>query len=381
MQRKFHPVAALFQLLEGAEFDDFVADIKVHGVRVPIWIYKNRIIDGRNRWLACEKLGIECPTRQYTGKESELLGLVVSMNLKRRHLSESQRAMVAAGMANFGHGGNRKSDQGLNIALETAAEMVNVSRASAAMAKKVRDNAEPEVVEAVKSGKLAVSAAARLADQPKDVQHRVVEKIKDGTAKSAVDAVRLIRYEDTAKAPPLPAGKYRLIYCDCPWDYGSIGLQNYGAAAFHYPTLTIEQLCDLDIADRAIDDSVLFMWVPVPMLEKSFRVIASWRFEYKTGFVWNKLRHNFGHYVSARHEHLLICTRGSCLPDSPKLFNSVQTIERSPRHSAKPEEFRKIIDAMYPPKGRDRLELFPREKPPGLWDYWGNEVKPMLEVA
>ena len=91
----FNPVADIFQLLEGAEFDDLVADIAAHGVREPITIYKCQILDGRNRYLACQKLGIACPTRQFGGEESELLDFVVSANLIRRHLSESQRASGA----------------------------------------------------------------------------------------------------------------------------------------------------------------------------------------------------------------------------------------------------------------------------------------------
>jgi N6-adenosine-specific RNA methylase IME4 len=87
--------------------------------------------------------------------------------------------------------------------------------------------------------------------------------------------------------------------------------------------------------------------------------------------VWDKVKHNFGHYNSVRQELLLICTRGSCTPDVKELVDSVQTIERSTKHSEKPEEFRRIIDTLYP-KG-PRVELFARAKHEG-WDSWGNEV-------
>ena len=46
-------------------------------------------------------------------------------------------------------------------------------------------------------------------------------------------------------------------------------------------------------------------------------VIEAWGFEHKGAIIWDKVLHNFGHYVSVRHEHLLICTRGSCTPDRP----------------------------------------------------------------
>ena len=95
-----------------------------------------------------------------------------------------------------------------------------------------------------------------------------------------------------------------------------------------------------------------------------------WDFKYKTSFVWNKIKHNFGYYNSVRHELLLVCTKGSCRPDNSKLFNSVQSIERK-AHSEKPDEFREIIDTLYT-KGK-KIELFSRKKVEG-WDVWGNQV-------
>ena len=78
-----------------------------------------------------------------------------------------------------------------------------------------------------------------------------------------------------------------------------------------------------------------------------------------------------GHYNSVRHEFLLVCTRGSCTPDVPKLFDSVQSIERSNKHSEKPQEFRDIIDTSY--LVGKRVELFAREPHEG-WEVWGNEM-------
>jgi N6-adenosine-specific RNA methylase IME4 len=77
-----------------------------------------------------------------------------------------------------------------------------------------------------------------------------------------------------------------------------------------------------------------------------------------------------GHYNSVRHEILLICTKGSCTPQNVKLFDSVQSIERT-EHSVKPEAFREIIDTLYP-HGK-RIELFARRSLPGEWKGWGNE--------
>jgi len=179
--------------------------------------------------------------------------------------------------------------------------------------------------------------------------------------------------------PPIPPGQYRVIYADPPWQYGDKLVEGYGPAEEHagesksighYPTMSIDQLCELPIKDLAADNAVLFMWVTSPMLRECFEVIEAWGFEYKASFVWDKIKHNYGHYNSVRHELLLICTRGSCLPDNSELYDSVQSIERSDEHSQKPEEFRSIIDNLY--TSGPKIELFAREIHEG-WEVWGND--------
>lgn len=182
--------------------------------------------------------------------------------------------------------------------------------------------------------------------------------------------------QERQDAPPLPTGKYRVFYADPPWSYGNSGVigpnDNYGHVQRHYPSMSIAELCAMGpaVRDMAEDNAVLFMWVTSPLLEACFEVVRAWGFKYKTSFVWDKVRHNFGHYNSVRHELLLVCTRGSCTPDSPKLYDSVQTIERSEVHSQKPDEFRDIIEDLY--KYGARIELFARNAANG-WEVWGNE--------
>jgi N6-adenosine-specific RNA methylase IME4 len=107
------------------------------------------------------------------------------------------------------------------------------------------------------------------------------------------------------------------------------------------------------------------------LLEECFDVIRAWGFKYKTSFVWDKVKHNMGHYNSVRHELLLVCTKGSCTPDVPKLFDSVVSVERTAKHSEKPEVFREMIDTLYT-TGR-KIELFARKMTPG-WETWGNQL-------
>lgn len=107
------------------------------------------------------------------------------------------------------------------------------------------------------------------------------------------------------------------------------------------------------------------------MLEKAFAVINAWSFSYKASMVWDKVAHNVGHYVSVRHELLLIATKGQP-PKVPKLVDSVYAEERG-EHSRKPAYFRELIDELYP-EGK-RLELFCRGPAADGWDTWGNEAE------
>jgi ParB-like chromosome segregation protein Spo0J len=92
---EYHEVAAIFPMLEGETFEALKRDIEVNGQHDPIWIYQGKIIDGRNRERACRELGIEPGIRDWDGR-GDLVAFVVSQNLQRRHLTEPQRALVAA---------------------------------------------------------------------------------------------------------------------------------------------------------------------------------------------------------------------------------------------------------------------------------------------
>jgi len=136
--------------------------------------------------------------------------------------------------------------------------------------------------------------------------------------------------------------------------------------------MSVSEICSLPVKEISEKDSVLFLWVTSPLLEDAFTVIKSWGFKYKTSFVWDKVKHNMGHYNSVRHEFLLIATKGSCVPDNKKLYDSVQIIERNNNHSEKPIEFLNIIDDIY--TYGNKLEMFCRNIKKDKWYGWGNEI-------
>jgi hypothetical protein len=98
MDREFHEVANIFPMMNETEFAELRADIQANGLLEPIWLEKNgKIVDGRNRYTACRQLGIE-PKYQAVKPGTNLLEFVVSLNLKRRHLTTGQKTCVALEM-------------------------------------------------------------------------------------------------------------------------------------------------------------------------------------------------------------------------------------------------------------------------------------------
>ena len=172
--------------------------------------------------------------------------------------------------------------------------------------------------------------------------------------------------------PELPQEKYKVIYADPPWKYGQLAFPLMPGQEGHYPLLTPEEIASLPIKDITADNAVLFLWVTWPILcsQECFPVIKEWGFDCKASFVWDKVKHNMGHYNSVRSEVLFISIKNSCPLEVKKLYDQVQVIERSDEHSEKPEEFRDIIDTIYP-FGK-RIEIFARKEVEG-WDSYGAE--------
>ena len=405
-----HPAADIFVLLPDDELQRLADDIKERGLIEAITLCKEVLLDGRNRLLACKRSGVIPRFEQWHSRtddpEKEQIDWIVSKNLRRRHLDTSQRGMVAADLlpvyeraakarqvavlkrgtvtpvvANLPP---RSTAPAQARARAQAAAQVNVSPRIVQDAKTVKEKAAPEIALAVRQGKLAVSAAAQLVAFPKAQQKEIARRVVGGTPVREV--VREMKREECAthSEPKQPAGvpkRYRVLYVDPPWQYGDTraGLADYAATAAedHYPTMSVEELSVLkpwkrSFKDLATDDAVLFCWATFPLLPDCLAVVKAWGFVYKTAFIWAKGRPNFGHYHDASAELLLVCTRGSGVPDSDKREKQVQLIERTGRHSAKPEEFRALIDRLY--THGHKLELFRRGRAPADWDVWGNEA-------
>lgn len=185
-------------MLPDDRLQELADDIAAHGQQQPIIIDdEERILDGRNRAAACLLAGVQPICEPFIGSEREKLDLVVSLNIHRRHLTESQRAMIAAKVSETDTSGgaakgNRHAAKGKTtgpigpvvseapVTRKWAADALSVSENSVKRARKVQQHGTPELQQAVSDGTISVSAAASIVDQPADEQNRAVERSKAG---------------------------------------------------------------------------------------------------------------------------------------------------------------------------------------------------------
>ena len=376
---EFYPLANLFPLIEGTDFDALVDDISRNGLHEPITLYQDKILDGRNRYRSCLAALVEPEFEEYEGNDP--IGYVISKNLTRRHLNDAQRAMVAAKLATLKHGGDRSKSPIGDLNQQQAADLLNVSKRTVERAVEVRDHGTPELQRAVELGGLSISAAADIASLPQPKQTEIVARGR----REILEEARKIRAAETEKRhaeriaklaaisagnSPLPQDRrYPVILADPPWQYRSGTEFPTRDVANHYPTMALEEICALPVSGLATGDAVLFLWVPSPKLAEATQIIAAWGFEYQTSVVWVKDKIGMGHYVRSQHELLLIASRGKMPHPLPK--DRPSSVIEAPRreHSRKPDEAYELIERMYP--SLPKIELFARQQREG----WDGETK------
>lgn len=280
--------------------------------------------EGKSRDLAAEQSGFG------SGKTAEAAEVVVKAIDKLREEGEEEKADL----------------------LKQSLEQKNVSGTKAIL----------EFIE-----KLSKEDAAKYADDlmaGRKTTTQVKKLIETEQRRAEVkEALQEQKLEPTEK-------KYRIVYADPPWKYGNAMPEYVTEPQDYYLLMDTADICAMPIKDIVEKDAVLFLWSTSPHLPEALEVVKAWGFSYKTTFIWDKVKHNMGHYNSVRHEILLVCTRGACTPDVKKLFDSVVSIERG-EHSKKPEYFREIIETLY--TYGNKIELFARAAPEG-WDVFGNQT-------
>jgi N6-adenosine-specific RNA methylase IME4 len=407
--KPFHPLANIFPLIEGADFDQMVTDVAANGLHEKIIVHEGMILDGRNRYRAAlaaglfsddeiDDMGGAVFIKHFVlflpDRQGDPLAFVISKNLHRRQLNESQRAQVAAKLGRLEHGGDRSKPSIEGLSTEKRAAMLNVGRASVERADAVQDHGAAELQRKVEIGELRISTAALIARLPKEEQVRLLQEAAPQAVKAAAKQINARAREErrtnvnalhavlSEMSAPLPRDrKYPVIYADPATrfeaGFGDRSIEN------HYPTETIEQWCKLPVGDLALPDCRLYIWTTVPQLARTIELLLpAWGFVYASCCCWDKTSPEHereaatGYWFRNQHELLLLATRGApALPPPAKVPGSMYR-ERKGRHSAKPDFYREMIEDMTP--GLPRIELFARTPREG-WQRWGNQAGQLSE--
>ncbi|RWF65183.1 MAG: S-adenosylmethionine-binding protein [Mesorhizobium sp.] len=373
-------------MLPEAEIALLADDICTNGLNHPIVLYEGKILDGRNRLAACEFGQLEPSFVDYAGDDP--LGFVLSENLRRRHLTESQRAMVAAQIVDWEVGFNQHSG-GANLPAHKAAERLSISERAVKAAKRIRDHGAAELIEAIRDGRLSVHAGEAISDLALEAQREVLAREEKQIVARAKEiraerqrlrhAVRLthmdmVRDTGRATAPGKLQRQYPVGYADPPWKFGvrSEVTGREKSAENHYPTMTTDEIIALfRELDPFTENAVFFCWATNPMLLDALRLLEALGFTYVHHWIWDKEVAGTGYWGRDRHEILLIGRRGDIAAPLPGSQPETVHRERKGKHSAKPDFYAETIERLFP--GVARLEMFCRSPRPG-WDHWGFEA-------
>jgi N6-adenosine-specific RNA methylase IME4 len=377
--RQIHPAASRFPMMDEAELQEFAADIKANGQRLPILEHMGMILDGRNRLRACEIAGVEPRINPWDGKGGSPTAFVISINLKRRHLNESQRAVLVAQLLPL---------------FEAEAKQRQLSGLK-------RGDVSPLAPRGA-NGERAPKAAAHAAVSA-NVGTRSVERAKAVIARSPATAERVLAGDVTLKQAERelrkgeqvaaireyvpPQGTYSVIACDPPWQFDTRAEDDTHRGRVTYPPMSTDAICALDVGRTlADDDCILALWCTNAHLADGSvaKVLAAWGFTSKTIHTWIKTtgdaetvaqleetspQFGVGNYGRGGTEHYVIAVRGNPVCDWSSMVNWFAAPRRE--HSRKPEAFYARMEKACP--APMKLEMFAREHRSG-WHCAGAEV-------
>jgi len=346
---EFHEIANLFPMMQPDELSDLVDDIKQNGLIEPIVLYEEKILDGRNRYLACGEAGVKPHYEYYKGDEP--VGYVVSKNLHRRHLNETQRGTIGDKIANMRQGERTDIEPNLNlekVSLDKAADLVNVSRATISNVRKVRREA-PELMPKLESGEMTAHEAVKIIK-------------KDKRDKQIQEQIKEIEQNDFTP----PTKKYDVIVVDPPWPYGTKYDPNGRRAANPYPEMSLDDIKAIELP--ASDDCVLWLWTTHKFMRYSFDILDAWGFRDVAIITWVKDRMGLGTHIRSQSEFCIMALRGKPTINLTKQTTVING--KLKEHSRKPDEFYEMVNSLCVGY---KLDYFSREQREG-WDQYGNDT-------
>jgi N6-adenosine-specific RNA methylase IME4 len=380
-QYEFHRYADIFPLMpeQSKDFFDLVDSLRTNTMLVPILLYDNKILDGRNRYRAhlSDPEHIELKIEEFIGTEEQALQRSLALNNQRRHLDEGQRALAALRLSNMQS--NMKTVEGQ----KWAAQIFNVSFSTVRMAFDIYRAQAGErkiLLEMIESDDLAISVAHNIFKNLNPIQWE--QAALDGKkAKQWIKQTKRQQNEIKFANGTIKANRelaesdmvYGVIYTDPPWTFETRSDAGKDRSAEnHYPTMSLDDIRAMKIP--AGNDCALFMWVTVPHLHNGIEILQGWGFEYKSAYFWHKTVKGTGYWSANEIEVLLLGTKGNVPAPLPEQRMDQKITAAQGKHSEKPEVFAEGITKMFPHVAK--LDMFARKQSHKgeNWFYWGNEV-------
>lgn len=375
------PPYQLLPLLDDDRYAQLKTDIAARGVLVPVeYDSDGNILDGHHRVRAWQELtaeGVKMPdyprvVRQFADEHAKRLH-VRALNVLRRDLTKEQRNEQIVAMRQEGASYRQIADA-IGVGPATAMRAVNLSTVSdetvdlpatvkgkdgKRRAAKKKATPEAPLSLFVVDNSATPKAVKKAAERKQKAEQHEASRAFDGALVSTLD-------DALAAANGL---RYQTVVIDPPWDWGDEGdVNQFGRAKPTYATMPIHEIAALPVDEIAAPDAHLYLWITNRSLPKGFALLEGWGFRYVTMLTWVKPSFGMGNYYRGSTEHVLFGVRGSL----PLLRRDVGTHFEAPRgqhgHSAKPDEFYRLIETCSP---GPRIDMFARTERPG-WVVWGN---------
>ena len=353
------------------EFAQLEKNILRDGIRDPLVVWKNTLIDGHNRHKIAQQhnLPFSVTEMQFLSRNDAIIWIIKNQ-FGRRNLTAYDRSILALKLKPIiaakakenlathtaeGYQGLQNSAKAVDTRQEIA-KAAGVSHDTIAKVEKIEKAAPQEVKAALKTGNISINEAYRRTknlERAEDIKRQVAD------------------IEQKALQPP--DDLYDVIAIDPPWGYAKQANHcDYDIAgrrvASPYPEMSQDELKKLKIP--AADNCVLFLWTTHQFIWDAKELLDNWGFNYRCMFVWNKKQMGMGNLIRLQCEFCLIAIKGKPLF---KDVHDVRDLIEEPRreHSRKPEEFYRLVDNLC--VGR-KLDFFSRTIRKG-WDSYGNDIE------
>ena len=341
---KEHPSCMLVPPMRKEEYSDLMEDIKTRGIKVPIEILPNEtIIDGRHRWLIARELGLKkVPTKPAPiGDESDM-EYMLKAAIKRRHLTDDQRAAMAA----LWKDEHKEQGKGRDLTSPQRCGKVNTVQKSVSL----------------------FNIPRRKIDEATKLLHKnlkALTEVHQGKLKlkKALREIELEEKREAIKHLKTPKGKYDVIVVDPPWPYRTEYDPDTRRAASPYPEMSIEEIKKMKTP--ASDNCILWLWTTNQFMHEAYHILEVWGFTPKTILTWVKPKIGLGVWLRGQTEHCILAVKGKPIIT---LTNQSTVLDgRLEGHSNKPDEFYKLAEDLCSGK---KLDIYFGEGRKG-WKLYG----------